>query len=394
MTTTVAIKDPKEYKSFKERWDWIVTFMVLEDMFVHEILMLMEKKPTTGIPTMGVAVVNSRLLLLYNPEFVGQLSDPELRYIVTHEIYHVVLHHCTVRMPEDENERDLWNQAADLAINSLIPEDSNRHMPKAPELEGLRPKKFGFEEKLSMEQYLQLLRENPNGKPGSEMEKKGGGSGKGFDDHGKWKESELAKQIIKNQIDKMSKSEKAWGNMPGDIKAMILAAQRSKVSWRKFLREYFGNLITSNFQSTFKRPNRRFGYPYCGKKRTFTDRKLVAIDTSGSVSDRDLAQFLTEVNKLSEIQPVDLQLFDHALQGKVQPFEKKHVRFDFTGRGGTCFEPVMELAEKRKYKSLIMLTDGEASAPQKPNGVKDILWVIVGKSKPPVDWGTVIHIDS
>ena len=391
MPTTLTT--PEKYKSFNERWDWIVTFMVLEDMFVHEILMLMEKKPTSSIPTMGVAVVNSRLIFLYNPEFVGQLSDPELRYVVTHEIYHVALHHCTVRLPEDESERSLWNQAADLAINSLIPEDSNRHMPKAKELEGMKPEKFGFEPKLSMEQYLQLLRENPNGKPGSEMEKQGG-AGEGFDDHNGWRESELAKQIIRNHIEKMSHSDRAWGNMPGDIKAMILAAQRSKVSWRKYLRQYFGNLITTNHQSTFKKPNKRFGYPYSGTKRLHTDRKLVAIDTSGSVGDKELSQFLTEVNKLAEIQPVDLQLFDHELQGKVQPFEKKHANFKFTGRGGTCFEPVMELAEKRKYHSLIMLTDGEAAAPERPRGVKDILWVIVGGSKPPVDWGTVIHIST
>lgn len=380
--------------------------MVLEDMFVHEMLMMMEKRSSRNLPTMGVGVVNSRLILYYNPDFVDKLSDAELRYIVTHEIYHVAFHHVTHRLPEDENERGLWNKAADLAINSLIPEDANRHMPKDKKLKGLLPKDFGFEEKLSMEQYVQLLRDKgddgqggnggtygmPMAGEGEGDEEKDPKQGGGFDSHGEWKESEIVKEIVRGKIEQLARKERAWGSMPGDVKAMILAAQRSQVNWVKYLRRYLGNLISARYESTFKRPNRRFGYPYCGKKRLCIDRKLVTIDTSGSVGNEELAQFLAEVNKLSEIQPVDLQLFDHQLQGKTVPFDKKHIRFDFKDRGGTCFEPVMELASKKRYQSLIILTDGEAGAPEYPRGVKDVLWVIVGGGEPPVKWGKVVKI--
>lgn len=392
---------PEKYKDFEDRWDWILSFMVLEDLFVHEMLMLMEKRPTYHIATMGVSVQDARLILYYNPKFANALSDPELRYVVTHEIYHVALHHCTVRMPEDEKERGIWNKAADLAINSLIPEDSNRHMPKAPELKGLLPKDFGFEEKLSMEQYLQLLRDkNDNGQDGS-----GGtygsssgedGEGKqqhgGFDDHGDWKDSEIIKEVVRNKIEQLSHREKVWGNMPGDVKSMIMAAQKSYVKWTKYLRHYLGNMVTSKTEATFKRPNRRYGYPYCGQKRFYSDRKLLCVDTSGSVSDADLAQFLCEMNKLAEIQPVDVQCFDHDLQGKPVPFDRKRLNFNFKGRGGTSFAEPFEFAEKNRYQSIIMLTDGFASAPERPKHVKDVLWVIVPGGECPVDWGTVVKI--
>jgi predicted metal-dependent peptidase len=404
---------PSKYKDFEERWEWILSFMVLEDLFVHEMLMLMEKRPSYHLATMGVSVEDARIILYYNPDFANKLTDPELRYIVTHEIYHVALHHCTVRLPEDDSERGLWNKAADLAINSLIPEDANRHMPKAKELKGLMPKDFGFAEKLSMEQYIQLLREKgDDGKGGNGgtygvgQKKPGQGQpgqgqndpnsqpqqGGGFDDHGDWKDSEIIKEIIRNKIEQLSHREKVWGNMAGDVKSMIMAAQKSYVKWTKYLRHYLGNMVTSKTEATFKRPNRRYGYPYCGQKRFYSDRKLLAVDTSGSVSDADLAQFLCEMNKLAEIQPVDVQCFDHDLQGKVMPFDRKRLNFDFKGRGGTCFEPVFQMAEERHYQSVIMLTDGYASAPERPKHVKDVLWVIVPGGECPVDWGTVVKI--
>lgn len=395
---------PSTYKSFEERWEWIITFMVLEDMFVHEVLMMMEKRPTTSIATMGVSVLDATLILYYNPEFIRKLSDAELRYVVTHEIYHVVLHHCTVRRPEDLKQQGIWNKAADLAINSLIPESADRCMPKG-DMKGLKPKDFGFDEKLSMEQYLQLLRDKGDdgsngsgGVYGSSGSGEGGegkgkpGQGQGFDDHGGWRESEIVKEIIRNKVEQLATRERSWGNMAGDIKAMILAAQKSKVDWRKLLRHFLGLLPTSRQQSTFTKPNRRYGWPYCGTKRLHVDRKLVAIDTSGSIGDDELAQFLVEVNKLCEIQPVDLQLFDHELQGKCMPFERKRAKFDFAGRGGTAFTPVFKFAEEHRYQSLIILTDGAAEAPDKPAHVKDILWVITGGGKPPVEWGRTVFI--
>lgn len=390
--------------SLEERWDWIITFMVVEDKFVHEILMMMQKSPSTAIETMGVAVEGSILHLYYNPAFVETLTDPELRYVVTHEIYHVALHHVGCRMPEDPNAHKLYNIAADLAINSLIPVSPERVMPKyrketsdvivnkksgiknGQEI-GLLPKQFGFPEKLSMEQYVMLLREK-FGNNGEGLEGIGG-----FDNHDKWAESEVIKEVIRNKIEQMSKKSSVWGSMPGDIKELILAAQRSQVRWSRILKQYLGLLPSTKQQSTFTKPHRRYGWPYCGTKRHHVDRKLVGVDDSGSIDKDDLSQFLTEVNTLAEVQPVDLQVFDDGLQGPTVPFDKKKAKFDFKGRGGTCFQQIMDLAEKKRYQSLIILTDGCAAAPTKPKYVKDIIWVITGKgNKPPVDWGKCVWV--
>lgn len=384
---------PGHYRSIEERWEWTVAFMVMEDLFVHEILMLMEKRSTTAIATMGIAIEAGKVVLYYNPDFVNSLTDPELRYVATHEVYHLILHHCTLRMPEREEDADIYNKAADLAINCLIVQTNSRKMP-AGEKKGLLPSDFGFEDKLSMEQYVMLLEDDQkkNGGKGS-----GKGQGKVLDDHSGWSDkngAEIVKQTVRNKVEEVSHRERIWGNMPGDVKDIIMAAQRSQIRWQRYLRQFFGRLLSSKFQPTFSRPNRRYGYPYCGTKRLHVDRKLVGIDTSGSIRDKDLATFLGEVNRLAEIQPVDLQLFDHGLQGPLRPFDRKHAKWEMKGRGGTSFKEIFDLADEKHYRSVIVLTDGEAEAVEKPKFVKDVIWVIIGGGKAPVDWGTVVNIQA
>jgi predicted metal-dependent peptidase len=67
--------------------------------------------------------------------------------------------------------------------------------------------------------------------------------------------------------------------------------------------------------------------------------------------------------------------------------------YEFTGRGGTDFAPICKLAEQKRYQSLIILTDGYATAPERPQYVKDVLWVLCEGGKSPVDWGTSVMIE-
>jgi predicted metal-dependent peptidase len=398
----------KKFSNFHQRWEWLIAFMTVEDLFVHEILMIMDKRRNDAVKTMGVRIEGTRIILEYCLPWTESLSDPELRYVITHEVYHLILHHCTIRLPFDLKDRKLYNQAADLAINSMIPTSSYRTMPKDKEgkVIGLLPETLGFDKMLSMEQYVQLIRDKQDeqkgdgsgegdGQGGGDGDGQGGGDGDGhggFDNHDGWKEEEVIKEIVRNKIMDLAKNERVWGKMPGDIKALIMAAQTTTVSWERYLKYYIGRMASPAKVRTMKRPDKRFGFPYCGTRRKYVDRKLVAIDTSGSIGDDELSQFLAEVNRLAEIHPVDLVLFDDGIQLGPISFHRKHATFDFKGRGGTDFSKVFELASERKYQSVIMLTDGCAGAPEYPQGVKDVLWVLTGSGNPPVEWGERVRI--
>jgi predicted metal-dependent peptidase len=452
----------------KEKFDWVISFMTIEDRFCFQMLSMMKKVPSRQISTMGVRPTAIGVQLTYNPDFLEELTIEELRFVLTHEVMHVALHHITKRPPSDPSESELFNIAADLAINSEIRDEwspgspGQRHAPRAKEdikdgsgkvvvkkgdRMGCFPedKEFGFEPSLSLDNYMHLLRdqqkESPQDGEGEDSEENSGGEGqdqngqgqggggqgndqdqenqegngqgqgsgeesegdgqgsqggkgnypKSFDSHEGWEPNDVVSEQIRKKIEHIEKTN-SWGSMSGRMIEKIKAAQRSEVPWSKLLRHYLGQLITSNRVPTYKRPNKRFGYPYSGHKNRHVDKKLVAIDTSVSVGSKELAKFLTEINSLAQLMPVDLMLFDTELQyPKAIPFDRKKAEYDFRGRGGTAFTPVFEYAKKNRYKSLIVLTDGYAEAVEKP-GLMDVIWVLTPDGQCPVDYGKVVKI--
>lgn len=67
--------------------------------------------------TMAVGLIDGRINLYYNPEFVDKLTPKELVAVLEHEIMHLVMEH-----PAREKSRvhEIWNVAADMSINQMI----------------------------------------------------------------------------------------------------------------------------------------------------------------------------------------------------------------------------------------------------------------------------------
>ena len=412
-------------QEIEERWRYINSSMIMTDPFIHEFLIIMNKRANPLIPTMRVGVEGARIILEYNPFFLTLLTDEAIRWVLYHEVFHVALHHCTLRAPSDTKNMKIFNTAADLAVNPLIKTTGLVRAPDPKVITPLWPKQFGWDDKLSMEQYLQLLWKWDKEQEDKKNKQKGGDQGDGgqgddgqddtgdgannssasssavdnapgggqlVDDHGLFQESEIIDQIIRNKVEEMLTQSKFWGNMDGHTKALIEAAQKSKVPWYKHLRHQLGRFVVDERQPTTSRPNRRYGYPFQGTTPLCVDRILFACDTSGSVSNRAFSQMITEMNKAREHNPIDMVQFDWSIQVGPIPFDKKMKRLEAQGRGGTRFGPVFELAEKMRYKALVILTDGYAEAPEKPRYVKDVIWCLVEEGKPPVPWGKVIKV--
>ena len=102
-----------------------------------------------------------------------------------------------------------------------------------------------------------------------------------------------------------------------------------------------------------KKPNRKTGYIHPGTKKNYIDKYLIAIDTSASIDKDLLAQFLTILNQLTEITPIDFMQFDCQKQTDPKPFDRKKLKLDFKGRGGTDFQIVMDTINKHHYKCAI-----------------------------------------
>jgi len=103
--------------------------------FFAELSRQLPKVPTSRIPTASVAYDKKydQVTLFYNPKFFEELSNSEVRGILTHEFYHLVFGHLTARVKKPSR---MWNIATDLAINSIIVENSSRSRATTGDGEG------------------------------------------------------------------------------------------------------------------------------------------------------------------------------------------------------------------------------------------------------------------
>jgi predicted metal-dependent peptidase len=396
--------DPQVIDKAKKRMEWAVGFMVVRYHFVYQILALMTKRVAPGLGTMGVRVLGGGCFeLVYDPEFVLELSDAALTYILYHEVLHLALHHCTHR---DFDLKELSNIAHDLAANELIPITSGscerptgKHTGTFVSEYKKMPQYNDILEKQTAEWYYEYLKKKAKAQGGGGKGKgKGTGSSEsgdgdpqsGFDDHGGWKADEVAAEKIRAKISEISKND-LWGDVGGAEKELILAAQRKRVNWRNILRQFYGNQVWHEREGTRKRPNRRLGYNAPGSKKIQLDRHLVAVDTSGSIDSDLLAEFLATINQMTDYVPIDLMQCDCGVTEMPRPFNRRKCQFEFKGRGGTSFDPIMTVANERRYKSVVILTDGQASECQKPKA--QVVWVLPEGNNPPVEWGKRIHMN-
>lgn len=402
--------DPREIDKAKKKMEWLMGFMVVRYHFVYQILSMMRKTCSESCPTMGVRVLNSgNFELVYNPLFVNALKDEELTFVMYHEILHLALHHCT-RRRFDNNV--IGNLATDLAVNELIPIVSASCEAPTGDFEGQfvneyrkNPQFADILNKQTAEWYYDYLQKKMkalSGCPGSCPDKNSEGDSEGkpcknckagkekFDDHGGWKECEIADERVKAKIEEIAKTD-TWGSVGAVEKELIMAAQTRKINWRNLLRQFYGNLMWHTKESTRKRPNRRTGMIHPGSKNIHVDRHLVAIDTSGSIDSGLLSQFLGIVNQMTDYLPIDIMQCDCAVTEMPKPFNRKRAQFSFSGRGGTDFQPIMDVVTTRRYKSVVIFTDGQAAPCTKPAAF--VTWVMPVGCEAPVDWGLKVHMN-
>jgi predicted metal-dependent peptidase len=375
-------------------FEWQVNFLIIRFRFVHQILGMMHKTPDYKIPTMGVWVLPSGMFeLRYNPVWVVEaLTQANTTYIFYHEILHLALLHCTKRRL---GEKKLANIAQDLAVNELIPITYGICEPpidKEGNLEGCFVSEFkkipmfkDIESKRTAEWYYDYLRKKrqQSGSP----EESGNGS---FDTHEGWAEHEVANERVSAKIRNIQDMD-SWGDISSTTREMVLAAQIKKINWRNLIRVWFGNQAWKDRIYTRKRPNRRTGLMHPGTRRSYVDRWLVAADTSGSIDSDLLGEWLGILNQLADDLPIDFMQFDCDKTQDPHPYERRRFSLEFHGRGGTNFQPVMDIVEQRRYKGVMILTDGEAPEPTKP-GIAQVLWVLPIGKNPPCEWGTIIHM--
>lgn len=373
--------------------------LMMKEPYYGFFLILLNKLWNAKVPTAGVSKQGINYQLVINPTFWEELSEEHRLGLLKHELLHIAFGHLGIFFKFAD--RKLANIAMDMEINQYI---VSEWLPKGgidinnyPEL--------NLDRKAGCRYYYDKLKDakdekDKNGTSGSaefdrlcdKMDGEGEGSqGEGGDlpDHSTWEEfedlSEAEQKLIERQAQRLlsdakEQTLKKRGNVPGEMESLIILDEiiPPKFNWRGYIRRFTG-VSTKIFTKKIRRKeNKRYdGNP--GLKIKMKQKMLLAIDTSGSVSDSELKEFMNEIHHIYKA-GVDITIVQCDTQINSILDYKGKFELIVSGRGGTEFDPVLKyFMEHRQFTSLIYFTDGECSTSIKPSG--KVLWVLSERSE-------------
>jgi|TARA_R110002126_G_scaffold47318_11_gene132504 predicted metal-dependent peptidase len=372
------------------------------------------------VPTAGVAVINERPTLLWNPDFLVTLTGDQIKGLLKHEAYHLIYNHVAESRRRDPHI--IWNWAGDLSINGSIPAAELPEGGLIPGKEFSKPSPEDWaemtqEEKDRFEKLSSLIGSFPVGevadwyfyrlmeneavkdmcKEIADAEKAGkdlaeaigkalAAAAGGMDDHGQWGKnldengnslgpiSDGVKQLLEGELkealrDAVQKadSSNSWGSVPAYMQGNLRAMVSSEVNWRSLLRQFVGMSRRSNSRSSRKKINRKVPDVFPGRSRNYTANIAVYVDQSGSVDDESLALAYGELRGMSRRTTFHFYPFDTSVDEENGFVWKKGQNHQTLGRfrcGGTDFQACVDHLNKNpKLDGAIIISDGECGKP-------------------------------
>ena len=190
------------------------------------------------------------------------------------------------------------------------------------------------------------------------------------------------------------------GKVPAGVARMIQTFTEPKMDWRQMLRMNIQSILKSNF--SFSRPNRKSqhcGAILPGMMNEETIDVSVAIDMSGSISDTQAMDFLSEVKGIMDEYKdfkLDLWCFDTAVYGYKQftgDTADEIMEYKCQGGGGTAFEANWDFmkSEDIQPKKFIMFTDGYPCGTWGDEDYCDTIFIVHGNDSIIAPFGQTAH---
>lgn len=437
-----------------------------------------KRKLLIKYPTFGIVIANLEFqesidiatsetdgkVLLYNPKFLGDLSEKQQIFIFAHEVCHVAFEHI---FRSEGKDKRLWKTATDSVINALLKQDG------LPMVEGVVniPEAINYD---ADEMYNKLLEKEKNKQEqqsgqgnqgqqnsqdnqeqqnlqGNQQEQNSQSqqeetTGIGHDTHSLWdkaiedrkkeqqkeaekkeqeqrqtkkrekaegkeqekKETEEKSKFVeqgeketfkqnkierRKQLQELSRelanksSHEAGDGIQREGKSLSdIGIATPLIDWRKLLKQ----AIRYDEEYTRKNARMRNGYFRHRIEQIPMPEAEILLDTSGSVSEVLLKNFLRECKNILDNSKVKVGCFNTEFHGFTElknPEDIDNMRFPIGG--GTDFNAAVG-AFSRKAPNKIIFTDGKANMPKET--VRNVIWVVFGDKKINPKGGKVINI--
>ncbi len=344
----------------------------------------------------------------YSPEFIDQLNPKQTEFVFAHETLHNVFEHMFRR--GDRNPQ-IWNIACDYAINQILVDDKigekvsqikifqdNKYRGKsAEEIYDDIYEKYDEEDLKALGELLD-----------QHMDPDKDGDGDGKDSEGKSKRVQYSKEELKKIRDEIKEAmisaaqSAGAGNIPAGVRRMIAELTEPKINWRELLKQQIQSTIKNDY--TWMRPSRKgwhTGAILPGMNFDQTIDICVCIDMSGSISDKQAKDFLSEIKGIMDsfkdfklkLWTFDTEVYDpiDITQDNIGDFET----YDTKGGGGTDFDVNWTFMKEEQIvpKKFIMFTDGYPWGSWGDEDYCDTIFIIHGPANITPPFGVYSHYD-
>jgi predicted metal-dependent peptidase len=348
----------------------------------------------------------------YNTRFVKMLRPKEIEFLFGHEVLHCVYDHFGRR-----NDRDpqLWNIANDYCVNQDLKEHNvGEFITSVPCLYDKKYRGMSSEEvyddlyqnatKIDISKLLdQMLDEHLDGDGDDDSD---GNEDSDKQGKGRPRLSEADKQAIRDEIKEAMLAAAAAsgdaGNLPGGVKRLIQELTEPKMNWRELLRMQLESTIKSDY--TWMRASRKGWHMDAVMPGMKLDPMIdiaVAIDTSGSIGEAMLRDFLSEIQGIMDSFPaykIHVFCFDTEVHNPAQ-YDSDNLdsitEYEPGGGGGTDFTAIYDYlkAEEIEPKRLVVFTDGYPFGSWGDENYTDTVWILHGTTSIVPPWGQFAYYE-
>jgi len=371
------------------------------------------------VPTAYTDGLNKR----YGRKFMASLDDAQVNGLVMHENGHVFFRHVTHHKVIFKEDRKLANIAADFVVNDMIVMLKDDHIKLPPG--AMWHTMFHNWSVIQVYDYLrkrkkELEQEQPQngqGQSGQGSDSQGGETVnnpdgqtdvdkllKNLNDHDSLDEHDieaggaLDEGEIGNKVDKaLREGGLLAGILGGNKSRQIEELLEPRVDWREALREFVLAQCLGKDEFSWRKYNRRLLASDVYLPSTISERIgeiTVAIDTSGSIGQEQLAGFASELVSIAEsVNPEKIRIlwWDTKVHGE-QVFTGNYGGIEHMlkpmGGGGTKVSSVSEylISKNVQTECVVIFTDGYVENDIKWMHTAPVLWLVTDNKdfRPPV----------
>ena len=335
----------------------------------------------------------------YGRKFLSTVckEQTEVNGLILHENLHIGLRHMIHNIDLFKEDRQLANMAADYVVNDIIMNIKDKSLVKLPEGGCYDPKYHN----MNMREVYRLLKKDKDErkcKGSGEGETQGDGDGSGggykFDDHdidgegsAQGATQEEAKALDARIDRAIREGALLAGRLGIDLPRSITELLEPKIDWREALREFVSAATKGKDEYTWRKFNRRViaNDMYLPTVETETIGEIVvAIDTSGSIGEKELNEFASELVSICEsVSPEAVRVlwWDTKVHGE-QLFKDDYQNIGAMlkplGGGGTHVSCVAEYINKKRVNAecVLVFTDGYVESEVEWQISAPTLWMV------------------